>query len=90
MLGRLATTGRDGQPHVVPVAFRYNPDEDTIDIGGHGFAQRKKFRDVQQNPRAAFVVDDLASISPWQPRMLAGASTSKGISFRHCLWQNDA
>jgi hypothetical protein len=51
MLGRLATTGRDGQPHVVPVAFRYNPDEDTIDIGGHGFAQRKKFRDVQQNPR---------------------------------------
>jgi hypothetical protein len=36
VLGRLATTGRDGQPHVVPVAFRYNPDEDTIDIGGHG------------------------------------------------------
>ena len=25
-LGRLATIGLDGQPHVVPVAFRYNPD----------------------------------------------------------------
>ena len=44
-LGRLATVGPDGQPHVVPVAFRYNPDRDTIDIGGHGFAGRKKFRD---------------------------------------------
>ena len=69
-LGRLATVGPDGQPHVVPVAFRYNPERDTIDIGGHGFAQRKKFRDVQRNPRVAFVVDDLASISPWRARML--------------------
>ena len=69
-LGRLATATADGQPHVVPVVFRYNPDEDTIDIGGHGFAQRKKFRDVQRNPRVAFVVDDLASTDPWRPRMI--------------------
>jgi hypothetical protein len=33
-LGRLATVGKDGVPHVVPDAFRYNPDADTIDIGG--------------------------------------------------------
>src|SRR5437763_1907250 len=33
-LGRIATVGPDSQPHVVPVAFRYNADEDTIDIGG--------------------------------------------------------
>src|SRR5579864_3482118 len=66
-LGRLATAA-DGQPHVVPVGFRYNPELDTIDIGGHGFAQSKKFRDVQKNPRVAFVVDDLASIDPWRPR----------------------
>src|SRR5437764_1293427 len=32
-LARLATAGRDGQPHVVPLAFRYNPETDTIDIG---------------------------------------------------------
>ena len=69
-LGRLATSGRDGQPHVVPVAFRYNPEQDTIDIGGHGFAQRKKYRDVQHHARVAFVVDDLASVSPWRPRMI--------------------
>jgi pyridoxamine 5'-phosphate oxidase family protein len=65
-LGRLATVGHDGMPHVVPVAFRYNPEADTIDIGGHNFAQRKKFRDVQQTGVAAFVVDDV--LPPWQPR----------------------
>ncbi len=67
-LGRLATVDSSGQPHVVPVAFRYNPSEDTIEIGGHGFAKRKKFRDVQRNPRVAFVVDDLATVDPWRPR----------------------
>jgi len=67
-LGRLATATPDGRPHVVPVAFRYNPESDTIDIGGHGFAGRKKYRDVQRNPHVACVVDDLASVSPWRPR----------------------
>jgi pyridoxamine 5'-phosphate oxidase family protein len=65
-LGRLATVGQDGMPHVVPVAFRYNPDADSIDIGGHDFAKRKKFRDVQRTGVAALVVDDV--LPPWQPR----------------------
>jgi pyridoxamine 5'-phosphate oxidase family protein len=65
-LGRLATIGKDGMPHVVPVAFRYNRDADTIDIGGHDFAQRKKFRDVTRTGVAALVVDDV--LPPWQPR----------------------
>jgi pyridoxamine 5'-phosphate oxidase family protein len=69
-LGRLATANQSNQPHAVPVAFRYNPDEDTIDVGGHNFTQRKKYRDVQRNPRVAIVIDDLASVDPWRPRML--------------------
>lgn len=64
-LGRLATVGRDCQPHVVPVGFRFNAKQDTIDIGGHGFAARKKYRDVLNNPKVAFVVDDVASVRPW-------------------------
>ena len=68
LLGRLATGGPDGQPHVVPVGFRYNAELDTIDIGGHDFARRKKYRDVQGNPRVAFLVDDLASVNPWRVR----------------------
>ena len=67
-LGRLATVGSDGQPHVVPVGFRYNPDQDTIDIGGHDFTKRKKWRDVHANPKVAFVVDDIVSFQPWTVR----------------------
>jgi pyridoxamine 5'-phosphate oxidase family protein len=67
-LGRLATAGSDSQPHVVPLAFRYNPELDTIDISGHDFAKRKKWRDVHKNPKVALVVDDLASVQPWRPR----------------------
>ncbi len=69
-LGRIATAGPDCQPHVVPVGFRYNAQFDTIDVGGHDFAKRKKYRDVQRNPRVAIVIDDLASIDPWRPRMI--------------------
>jgi pyridoxamine 5'-phosphate oxidase family protein len=68
LLGRLATGGPDGQPHVVPVSFRYNAELDTIDIGGHDFARRKKYHDVQRNPRVAFLVDDLESVDPWRAR----------------------
>jgi PPOX class F420-dependent enzyme/OxyR family protein len=63
-LGRLATVGSDGTPQVVPTGFRYNPDTDTIDVGGHDFATRKKYRDVLRHPKVAFVIDDLVSVSP--------------------------
>ena len=69
-LGRVATTGTDGKPHVVPTSFRYNHELGTIDIGGHHVATTKKYRDVQANAWAAIVVDDLVSIDPWSPRML--------------------
>ena len=67
-LGRLATVSADGQPHVVPVGFRYDPATGTIMVGGHNFASTKKVRDIHANPRVAFVVDDLASIDPWRVR----------------------
>ena len=67
-LGRLATVGADGTPHVVPVAFIYNAVRDTIDVGGHELERTKKFRDVARTGRVAIVVDDLASTDPWRPR----------------------
>lgn len=69
-LCRLATATPDGEPHVVPVTYVYNEVEDTIDIGGHSFATRKKWRDVGRNPQVALVIDDLLSADPWHPRML--------------------
>jgi pyridoxamine 5'-phosphate oxidase family protein len=60
-LGRLATVNARGEPHVTPVGFRYNPELDTIDIGGSrgGFGTSRKFRDAQATGRAALVVDDV-------------------------------
>ena len=67
-LGRLATIDSAGNPHVVPVGFRYNPETDTIDIGGHRFAQSRKWAHAEAHPRVAFVVDDV--LPPWRPRMI--------------------
>jgi pyridoxamine 5'-phosphate oxidase family protein len=67
-LGRIATVGADGTPHVVPVAWIYNAARETIDVGGHDLERTKKFRDVARTGRAAIVIDDLASTDPWLPR----------------------
>jgi pyridoxamine 5'-phosphate oxidase family protein len=67
-LGRVATVGADGTPHVVPVAWIYNAARDAIDIGGFELERTKKFRDVARTGRVAIVIDDLASTDPWRPR----------------------
>ena len=45
-LGRLATLGTNGSPHVVPVGIFYDPGLDALAIGGRGFAASRKYRDV--------------------------------------------
>jgi pyridoxamine 5'-phosphate oxidase family protein len=66
-LCRLATIGRHGEPHVVPLRFRYNADLDVIELGGGAFGKSKKFRDILRNPLVALVVDDLTP-PPVKPR----------------------
>jgi pyridoxamine 5'-phosphate oxidase family protein len=65
-LGRLATVGPDGTPHIAPVGWSYNAALGTIDVGGHELARTKKFRDVARTGRAAIVIDDVRP--PWRPR----------------------
>jgi pyridoxamine 5'-phosphate oxidase family protein len=77
-LGRIATVGADGQPHVVPTSFRYNADEDAIDVGGMRMSQTKKTRDVQRAGRASIVIDDV--LPPWQPRMIEVRGTAEVIA----------
>ena len=76
-LGRIATVGPDGQPHVVPTSFRYNADHDAIDVGGLRISQTKKLRDVQRTGRASIVIDDV--LPPWQPRMIEVRGTAAVI-----------
>jgi pyridoxamine 5'-phosphate oxidase family protein len=67
-LGRIATVGKDGTPHVVPVGWRFDAEHDSIDIGGMNLTNTKKFRDARRTGRASIVIDDLASTDPWRPR----------------------
>lgn len=76
-LGRIATVGADGQPHVVPTSFRYNPDHDAIEVGGLRMSQTKKVRDVRRTGRASIVVDDV--LPPWSPRMLEIRGTAEVV-----------
>ena len=67
-LGRLATVGRDGRPHVTPVGVFYEPETEAIVIGGVNMATSKKFRDAQRQSDVAIVIDYLAAVDPWTPR----------------------
>jgi pyridoxamine 5'-phosphate oxidase family protein len=67
-LGRLATVNERGEPQVAAVGFRYNPEFDTIDIGGYDMANTQKFRNVARNGLASFLVDDV--LPPWKTRSL--------------------
>ena len=76
-LGRVATVGRDGTPHVVPVGWSYNSETDTIDIGGRAFAETKKYQDVARHGRAAIVIDEV--LPPWNPRGLEVRGVAEAI-----------
>ncbi|HET6187049.1 MAG TPA: PPOX class F420-dependent oxidoreductase [Trebonia sp.] len=74
-LGRIATVGADGQPHVVPTSFSYNAEHDAIDVGGLRMGQTKKVRDIQLTGRASIVIDDV--LPEWQPRMMEIRGTAE-------------
>jgi len=69
-LGRLSTMQPDGTLQVNPVGFAVDADQGVIDIGGFGMAQSRKYRNVADNGKVAFVVDEIASTSPWRVRFM--------------------
>jgi pyridoxamine 5'-phosphate oxidase family protein len=69
-LGRLATAQPDGTLQVSPVVFQYNAKLGVIDVSGHNMDASRKYRNVADNGRLAFVVDDIVSVRPWRVRCL--------------------
>jgi len=85
-LARIATVGKDGTPHVVPVGmWTYNPDLDSIDVTGRDFARTKKFRDVARSAKAAIVIDELAGVNPWHPRAIEVRGRAEAINAPNAL-----
>ena len=78
-LGRLATAQPDGTLQVSPVGFSFNAELGTIDIGGFRMARSRKYRNVADNGRVAFVVDDLRSRDPWRVRCLEVRGTAEVV-----------
>jgi pyridoxamine 5'-phosphate oxidase family protein len=69
-LGRLATVDGSGAPQNNPVGFTIEEATGQVLIGGLAMGKTRKFRNVQRNPSAALVVDDLASTDPWVVRFV--------------------
>jgi pyridoxamine 5'-phosphate oxidase family protein len=65
-IGRLATSSPTGQPHVVPVGYKF--DGRTISFGGTNLTSSLKYRNMLSNEKVAFVVDDVVSSDPWRVR----------------------
>jgi len=92
-LGRVATVSSTMQPHVVPVAFEF--DGSYIYFGGWNLKSSLKFKNILQNNKVAFVVDDLVSFKPWTPRgleikgiaeILRGNDYVKIVPFKKSSW----
>ncbi len=82
-LGRIATAQPGGTLQVSPVGFHHNAELDTIDVSGYGMARSRKYRNVADNGRVAFVVDDLGSTEPWRPRCVEIRGHAEAIDDAH-------
>jgi pyridoxamine 5'-phosphate oxidase family protein len=67
-LARIATVSADGEPDVAAVGFRL--EGDVVVVGGLDLTKTRKYYYAKATGRASIVVDDLASIDPWRPRMV--------------------
>jgi pyridoxamine 5'-phosphate oxidase family protein len=82
-LGRLATMQPNGTLQASPVGFAYNPELGTIDIYGYNMSKSQKYRNLADNPRVAFVIDDIASREPWRVRCLEIRGTGEQATAQH-------
>lgn len=79
-LGRVATVGPDGTPHVVPSGWSYNQTLGTLDVTGRDVQATKKFRDVARTGRAAIVIDGVAEGEGWNPWAIEIAGAAEAIT----------
>src|SRR5919197_2989938 len=72
-LARIATAAASSspsegsiQPDVVPVGFDF--DGEYFYVSGMNILKSTKYKNVLKNNKVAFVIDDLKSVDPWDPR----------------------
>jgi pyridoxamine 5'-phosphate oxidase family protein len=65
-LARIATASEVLQPDVAPVGFDF--DGTYFYVGGLNLPKTLKYKNIQKNPRAALVIDDVEDINQWKTR----------------------
>jgi pyridoxamine 5'-phosphate oxidase family protein len=78
--GHLSTIGPDGTPQVKPLSFTYNAALAAIDIGGFNMPGSAKYRNIQANPRVAFVVDEVTAAGPEGAHFLEVRGVAEAVS----------
>jgi PPOX class probable F420-dependent enzyme len=69
LMAHLATC-RDGRPHVAPVWYRYDPEDDVVELVTTG----RKLANVRENPRVALSVQkDEGGHAQWTVTLLGTA-----------------
>ena len=84
-LGRVATVGADGLPHVVPSGWRYNDALGTLEVTGRDVQHTKKFRDVAKTRHAAIVIDGIAPGEGFRPWAIEIAGDADAINDSEAL-----
>ena len=79
-LGRLATEAPDGTLQNSPVGFEVDADAGVILIRGRDLGNTRKFHNIAANGKAAFVVDDIASVNPWVVRCFEVRGTAEALT----------
>jgi pyridoxamine 5'-phosphate oxidase family protein len=78
-LARVATVSKTEQPDVVPVGLEF--DGTHFWVGSHSqdiFLRTHKYKNVKNgNKLVSLVIDDLASVNPWRPRMIRVYGTAE-------------
>jgi pyridoxamine 5'-phosphate oxidase family protein len=84
-LARIATAAASSspsegsiQPDVVPVGFDF--DGEYFYVSGMNILKSTKYKNVLKNNKVAFVIDDLKSVDPWDPRGIRIYGTADIVS----------
>jgi pyridoxamine 5'-phosphate oxidase family protein len=85
-LARIATAAASSspsegsiQPDVVPVGFDFD-GEYFYYVSGMNILKSTKYKNVLKNNKVAFVIDDLKSVDPWDPRGIRIYGTADIVS----------
>jgi len=79
-LGRLATLDPRATLQNSPVGFQVDENAGVIEIWGRDMGNTRKFHNVEANGQVAFVVDDLASVTPWVVRGIEIRGSAEALS----------